>query len=216
VEVENFDISACGGTHVARTGAIGTIVVAGTERVRGGTRVEFFCGVRALRAYRGLREAVASSVRLISVLPVELPSGIERLQTELRDAKRHLKDLQARLASFEAATLMEKAAQHGTARVAVEALEGWDANGLKTIASAIIARPGHIAALFSVPPPCSVVIARAADVSFDCAATLKELTARFGGKGGGRADLAQGGGVQGPPDVLIAFLREVLSLKLNP
>jgi len=55
IDVENFDISACGGTHVARTGAIGMIAIAGSERVRGGTRVEFLCGVRALRGYRALR-----------------------------------------------------------------------------------------------------------------------------------------------------------------
>jgi hypothetical protein len=43
---------------------------------------------------------------------------------------------------------------------------------------------------------------------------LKELTERFGGKGGGRADLAQGGGVQGPPDALLAFLRAALAMQL--
>jgi alanyl-tRNA synthetase len=46
--VTDFDLSACGGTHVARTGAIGAIVVAGAEKVKGGTRVTFACSVRAL------------------------------------------------------------------------------------------------------------------------------------------------------------------------
>ena len=80
IEVPGFDISACGGTHVARTGAIGNIAVASSERFRGGTRVEFLCGVRALKGHRALRDAVAASVRLVSVLPSELPVGIERLQ----------------------------------------------------------------------------------------------------------------------------------------
>jgi alanyl-tRNA synthetase len=115
IEVEDFDISACGGTHVARTGAIGTIAIVSTERFRGGTRVEFLCGLRTLRGYRALRDIVSSSLRLISVLPGDLPSGIERLQAEVRDAKRQVKDLQTRLAAFEAAALADRAVAHGPA-----------------------------------------------------------------------------------------------------
>jgi alanyl-tRNA synthetase len=209
IEVEGFDISACGGTHVARTGAIGTIVVTGSERLRGGTRVEFLCGVRTLRAYRALRDSVASSVRLLSVLPGDLPAGIERLQSDAKDARRLVKELQTRLASFEGAALADRAEPRGTARVVVEALEGWDPNGLKAIAAAVAGRPGHVAALFSVPQPSAVVIARAQDASVDCAAILKRLTERFGGKGGGRPELAQGGGLQGAADEILAFAREL-------
>ena len=50
IDVEDFDLSACGGTHVARTGAIGMIAIGGWEKFRGGSRVEFLCGGRALRA----------------------------------------------------------------------------------------------------------------------------------------------------------------------
>lgn len=210
IEVEGFDISACGGTHVARTGAIGTIVVAASERLRGGTRVEFLCGARTLRRYRTLRDSVASSVRLLSVLPGELPAGIERLQTDSGDARRLLKDLQSRLASFEGAALADRAGSHGPTRMVVEALEGWDSNGLKAIASAVIARPGHVAALIGLPQPSAVVIARSPDVGVDCASVLKRLTERFGGKGGGRPDLAQGGGLQGATGDILAVTRGLL------
>ena len=210
IDVENFDISACGGTHVARTGAIGTIAVSGSERVRGGTRVEFLCGVRALRGYRSLRTAVASSVRLLSVLPGDLPAGIERMQAEARDTKRQLKDLQTRLASFEAASLAGRAEARAGGRVVVAALEGWDANGLKTIASLISANPGHAAVLFGVPAPSAVVVTRAPDAALDSAAILKSLTGRFGGKGGGRSDLAQGGGLQGSAEDFVVYARDLL------
>ena len=52
VEVADMDLSACGGTHVTSTGAIGVIAIASTERLRGGVRIEFVCGRRALRAPR--------------------------------------------------------------------------------------------------------------------------------------------------------------------
>ena len=210
IEVTEFDISACGGTHVARTGAIGAVVVASSERFRGGTRVEFLCGVRAVRSYRALRDTTAACVRLVSVLPADLPAGIERLLGESKEAKRQLKDLQTRLAAFEGAALADRAEPHGSLRVVVAALEGWDQNGLKAIASAIAARPAHVAALFSVPPPSAVVIARASDAVVDCGAALKKLIERFGGKGGGRADVAQGGGLQGAPGDLVSFARSLL------
>jgi alanyl-tRNA synthetase len=207
IDVEGFDISACGGTHVARTGAVGTIAVAASERVRGGSRIEFVCGARALQAFRGLRDAVAASVRLISVLPGELPAGIERLQGESKETRRQLKDAQSRLAAFEAAALAARATLHGDIHVVVEALEGWDPAGLKSIASAVAERPGHVALIFNQPSPSAVVIARSKGTSFDSAAALDRLIRQFGGKGGGRPDLAQGGGLEGTPDAFVAFTR---------
>ena len=75
IDVEDFDVSACGGTHVARTGAIGIIAVAGSEKFKGGTRLEFLCGGRALAGFHALGDSVAASVRLLSVLPAELPAA---------------------------------------------------------------------------------------------------------------------------------------------
>jgi alanyl-tRNA synthetase len=207
IEVEGFDLSACGGTHVARTGAIGMIAVASWERFRGGTRVEFLCGVRALRGYRTLRTSVADSIRLLSVLPVELPAAIDRQQAEARDLKRRLKELHTALAAFEADALAAKAEASSGVAVVATAMEGWDANGLKLVASQIAARPAHIAILISSPPPAALVVARSADVRADCAAILQALTARFGGKGGGRPELAQGGGLTGGPDEILAAAR---------
>ena len=214
IEVEDFDVSACGGTHVARTGSIGTIVVVSTERFRGGTRVEFQCGRRTLRGYCALRDIVASGVRLASVLPGELPGAIERLQKEGKHARRQVQELQARLASFESATLADRAVRQGGLQVVVEFLEGWDANGLKAIATAVAERPGHVAVLFgrAVPnpdgtQPAAVVMARAVDATFDCAASLGRLTGRFGGKGGGKPEMAQGGGLEGSPGDLVSFAR---------
>ena len=215
IDVEGFDLSACGGTHVARTGGIGNIAVASGERFRGGTRVEFLCGVRALRAFRDLRNSVADSTRLLSVLPSELGVAIERLQSEGRDSKRRLKESQAALASFEAQVLASKAVSHGGIGVVTGAMNGWDANGLKQIASQIVARQGFFVTLVSASVPASVVVARSADVPIDSASILRQLTGRFGGKGGGRSELAQGGGLLGSSNDILEFARSVI-LTVNP
>jgi alanyl-tRNA synthetase len=204
IDVEGFDLSACGGTHVARTGAIGNIVISGSERFRGGIRIEFLCGVRALAEYRTLREGVSAARRLLSVGPGELAAAVERLQNEGRDARRRIDRLQGKLAAHEAAALVDRAAP---GRLVVEILEGWDAGGLKTIASAIAERPGCAAVLLTATAPVSVVVARAADVALDAAGVLRQLTAKFGGKGGGRRELAQGGGLDGHPAEIAAVAR---------
>ena len=92
IDIDGFDVSACGGTHVRRTGAIGVIAISGWERLRGGTRLEFKCGGRALRAHRTLRDTVRDSSGLLSIAPGELPQAIERLQGEGKELRRRLKD----------------------------------------------------------------------------------------------------------------------------
>jgi alanyl-tRNA synthetase len=210
VEIEGCDLSACGGTHVARTGAIGMIAIAGSERFKGATRLEFACGGRALDSYRSLRDSIAASTRLLSVLPADLPSAIERGQAEARDLKKQGRDLQSRLASHEAESLASRAVPVAGRQAVLAALEGWDAQGLKMLSTLIAARPGHIAVLIGTPSPSAVVIARAADVPVDCAGLLKQLIATFGGKGGGRPELAQGGGLQGQPDEIVKAARAAL------
>ena len=210
IDVERFDLSACGGTHVARTGAIGVIAVSSWEKFRGGTRVEFVCGGRALRSHRGLRDAVSVSVRALSVLPGELPAAIERLRADGKESRRVIRTLQGALAIHEAGRLASQAEALGGLQVVVAALEGWDAAALKGIASRIVERPAHAAVLFGAPAPAAIVAARSADAALDCGALLRRVTERFGGKGGGRPDLAQGGSLQGQITEMIEFTRRTI------
>jgi alanyl-tRNA synthetase len=211
IEVDGFDLSACGGTHVPRTGAIGIIAVPGWERFKGGLRVEFVCGGRALTVFRSLRDIVSTAARALTIHPAALPASIERLQSDSKEHARTLKRLQERLAAHEADALVRSAQPIGDHRVVIASLEGWDAGGLKALASTIAARPGHAAVLIAPTASGSpLVVARAADVALDAAALLRAIVARFGGKGGGRADLAQGGGVTASQDALA----EVVGLEL--
>jgi alanyl-tRNA synthetase len=210
IEVESFDLSACGGTHVARTGAIGLIAVLGSERFRGGTRLTFVCGRRALDALRTYRDAVTGSVRSLSVLPAELPAAVERLHGEGKDLRKTIKGLQESLATHEAARLLATASQAGAVRIAAEVLSGWDAAGLKAIASAVAAAGSASVALVSASTPALVVIARSEGVALNAGAVLKQLVERFGGRGGGKPDLAQGGGLNGEPTEIAQTARALL------
>jgi alanyl-tRNA synthetase len=209
IDVEDFDLSACGGTHVARTGAIGVIAVASSERFKGGQRLEFVCGGRALARFRSLRDAVAASVRSLSVMPAELPAAIEKLHADTRQQKRAITALQNELAAFRAEELAAGAEMLGALRVVARAVDG-DANGLKSLAAAVADQGGHVAVLVSTTRPALVAIARASDVPVNAQQLLASLIQRFGGRGGGKAELAQGGGLDVSSDQILAASRELL------
>jgi alanyl-tRNA synthetase len=209
VEVPGFDLSACGGTHVARTGAIGVIAVTGTEKFKGGLRLTFVCGGRAVRALRQLRDAVTGSLRVLSVLPQELPAAVEKLQTDGKQLRKTIAGLQASLAVHEADRLLS-GLQQGERRVIAEIYEDWDAAGLKTIASSLIARDPVAVVLVAGGPSATVVVACAPSLGLDANAVVRRLAERFGGRGGGRADMAQAGGLSGRAAEIAAAARALL------
>jgi alanyl-tRNA synthetase len=206
IEVEQFDLSACGGTHVARTGAIGIVAIAGWDRFKGGQRISFVCGGRALRAHRSLRDAMTASVRLLSVLPGELPATIERMQTEAKDQKRAMIALHNDLAVFRAQDAAASAEATAAGKLVARAIDG-DANTLKSLAAAITSQPGFIAVLISTASPALAVVARSSDVGISSQQVLAALLKQFGGKGGGRPELAQGGGLAAPAEAILAAAR---------
>ncbi len=217
IDIEQFDLSACGGTHVARTGGIGVIAVAGWERFKGGQRIEFVCGGRALNAFRSLRDAVGAGVRLLSVLPEELPGSIERLQAELKEQKRATIALQNDLARYRAEEIAASAepvrlrpdtpADYRLVARAVDA----DANGLKALAAAVTAAPGFVVVLVSTSTPALAVVARSRDVDVSAQKVLATLIATFGGRGGGRPEAAQGGGLAAEPDAILRAARAAIA-----
>ena len=211
IDVEEYDLSACGGTHVSQTGAIGLIAVASVERFRGGSRITFLCGGRALAGYRVLRDAVAGSVRALSVLPPELPGAIERLQADAKQLRRQVRDFQVQVAEQEADQLAAKAVEIAGWPVVAASLPAWDAAGLKVLAARIAQHPTHVAVLVGGPEPLPIVVARGPEAGLDSGALLRQLLTRHGGKGGGRPELAQGGGLTSAAEDVLASARDLIA-----
>ena len=213
IDVDGFDLSACGGTHVARTGAIGVIAVSSWERFKGGQRVEFLCGGRALERFRRMRDTVAAGVRLLSVAPEELGASVDRLLADGREQKRVLDGLRRELAQHRAAALAQSArvvTHNGLPiNVILRAIDA-EADELKALASHVTSAPGFAAILLSTSRPARAVVARSADVAIAANELLAALTARFGGRGGGRPEFAQGGGLDAATDDILAAAAERL------
>jgi alanyl-tRNA synthetase len=210
IEIEGFDLSACGGTHVERTGAVGLIAAIGWERFKGGQRVEFVCGGRALARFQALRDHVAAATRRLSVLPGEIASAVERLQNEAKDLKRASLALKADLARFRAAEMETSAERVGQALAICRVVEG-DMAWLKLLAAEFTARPGRVAVLVSKESPPAVVVAASPDTGVAANTVLARLTGAFGGRGGGKADLAQGGGLGAAPDTVVDVARRLVA-----
>jgi alanyl-tRNA synthetase len=207
IDVTDYDLSACGGTHVDRTGAIGIIAIGGVEKFKGGSRVEFLCGGRALERFRLWKGALSAMQKHLSVPPTDMAASIERMQEDAKATQRNIRTFQEKLAGHEAMMLLSRGS-----RVIVQAIEGWDPQGLKAIAvAATAANPGAEVVLFTATNPAQVVVARGASSTIDASAVLKNLAAKFGGKGGGKPDLAQGGGLSAPIQELVAYSKTLLS-----
>jgi alanyl-tRNA synthetase len=210
VEVSDFDVSACGGTHVRRTGAIGSIAISAWERYKGGTRVSFVCGGRTVRTFGQLRDASTATARLLSVQTSELPDAVARLQIEARDQRLHARALGEQLAVFEAAALRREAADVNGRQLVARVMDK-DAAALKTLAQAIASDSGPAVLLLSATRPVALVVARGGEVDVDAGAVLKAIVARFAGKGGGRPELAQGGGIDADPDAVRLYGLELIA-----
>jgi alanyl-tRNA synthetase len=155
---------------------------------------------------------LSATGRHLSVQPPELAAAVEKLQNDSKELQKTIRLQQERLAGHEARALVERAQSAEARSILVEATDEWDAVGLKALASAATAQAPSLAlALFTRSAPPVVVIAAGADSGVDASAALKALTAQFGGKGGGRRELAQGGGFAAPVDALLTAAHAALS-----
>jgi alanyl-tRNA synthetase len=194
VQVEGFDWSACGGTHVARTGEIGLIKVIRIERRGTETRVTFLCGQRALTHYHMLNTLTRDLALHLTVGVEELPQAIERLQTEARAARKERDRLHELLLDHEAVALIASAQVIGPVSVVCEVFKTREVEEVRRLATRIASQPGHVALLAVEGEKAQLIFARSTDLSYDMRPLLQGACRLVGGGGGGGPDLAQGGG----------------------
>jgi alanyl-tRNA synthetase len=198
IEIEDFDLSPCGGTHAKRSGEVGLIAARSWERAKGMTRIEFVAGGRALADYRRANRTARSVAAIFGVRRDETPVSAARLLEENKEIMRRIRALEEIAVRVEAEELRRSATGQRSDGVQIikQVFEGRDAEGLKHLALALIAHPGTIALLGSRDGDSStrLVFARSTDTGGDMNALMREACAILDGRGGGRADMAQGGG----------------------
>lgn len=197
VEVEGFDSTACGGTHVARTGDIGLIKIIKLEKRGDNTRVEFRCGGRALRDYQ-LKNAVVGGLTATLTCGIdELEAAVERLREDLKQTQRDLRAVQKQMLGYETTALLAEAIPLPDYRIVKAAFDERDAKQLRILANSLVDQPRVIALLGTVVEGKGfILLARSGDVSQDMNALLQRVLPILGARGGGQPNSAQGGGVK--------------------
>lgn len=191
IEIEGFDLTPCGGTHAYRTGEIGMIVVRSWERAKGLTRIEFAAGMRALADYRKANKSAREVAALFSTGRDDAPQSAAQMVEEHKELNRRIRVLEEIVAEAEAEKLLASASDG----VVMHIFDGRDAESLKKLAHALIIHPQTIALLGSRDEDTArLVFARSADASGDMNALMRAACALLDGRGGGRPDMAQGGG----------------------
>ena len=212
IEIADCDRNACGGTHVRSTGQIGGLLVRGVEKVTRGVRIEFGCGLRAVRTARTDAAIVSETAALLSIPGPELPQAVRRLQGDAKAGARERQKLREELAVFHGAGLASEASVENGLRLVVRAWKDRDRDYVRLLASRTAAALPGTAVIFSAQEvtPSRVYIARSKDLGFDCGRMLKEALANIGLRGGGSPDLAQGDVPIDQEQALVASLADTV------
>jgi alanyl-tRNA synthetase len=192
VSIEALDRSACGGTHVRSTGEIGAVLLRRIEKIRQSVRVEFLCGMRAVRRARADYEALSRAAQLFSAPLDDVPAAVAAQAESARAAEKARRKLELDLAVYQGRDLYDATppAADGFRRVR-HRLETGNLEELRALAQSFTAREkAFFVAALSQPP--SVLLAVSADAGVDAGKTLKASLETAGGRGGGTARMAQG------------------------
>jgi alanyl-tRNA synthetase len=209
VAIGDFDFTACGGTHVARTGEIGLIKITGVGKAGKDARVEFLCGGRALRDYHQKNAILTQLAADFSTGVIEVDQAVAKLKAEHQELRRALNAARAQLLDHEAAELLASAPTQNGLRIVPRAWPDRDRAELRGLAERLAKQPGAVALLGTAGSKAHLVFARAADVDKDMAALLKIALAMLGpARGGGSPQIAQGGGVSAEVEAVERALRE--------
>ncbi len=195
IDIEKFDLTACGGTHVSRTGAVGLVKVVKLEPRRDQLRVEFCCGRRALIDYRRKNRIITHLAADFTTGYSELEQSVARLREEVKQAHRQSKLQRIELMQLLGSHLLHNATEKNGYRIITQAFEDKDPDDLKVLANRLVENPGAVALLGLSGEKAQLLFARAEKAPGAMNELLKSALQVLGSAaGGGSPQYAQGGG----------------------
>jgi len=194
IDIRDFDLTACGGTHVAHTGQIASVLLRKAEKVRQGWRVEFVAGQRAVATARRDFTTLTEAAALFSAHIYDVPQQARKSLDEIRSLRKQREQSQEELAAAQAAALLAEIPEVNGRKIVVRILADRELSFVKLLAQKLTRlSPGVVALLATTSPQPSIVFAQSPGQPFDMGALLRATMTKLGGRGGGSKDMAQGG-----------------------
>jgi alanyl-tRNA synthetase len=202
--VPGFSKELCGGTHVRATGDIGVFKITSDESIASGVRrIRAVTGIDAYERFREDEEIIEEVTSNLRTSRAELPAMIGKLQEELKKARREADELKLKIASGavgSSAANGDEAREVAGVRVLAKEASGLDSAGMRQLSDALLARikSGVVVLGRTNDGKASLIVRTSEDLTRKVPAgqVIKELAPIIGGKGGGKADMAEGGGNQ--------------------
>ncbi|UOX84653.1 alanine--tRNA ligase [Amycolatopsis sp. FBCC-B4732] len=202
VDMGEYSRELCGGTHVDRIGQLGLVKLVSDASIGSGVhRVEALVGTDALKYVRKEQLLVSQLANTFKVPSDQLPGRIDDVLTRLKNAEKEIAQLKTQQVLGSAGALVDKAQEIGGVTVVAEVVPDVDGNGLRALASDIRgrlgSRPGVVALFSPAGEKLSFVVATtkaAQDKGIAAGKLVPSFAGKIGGRGGGKPDMAQGGG----------------------
>ena len=192
VQVEDADMCTCCAPHCTTTGEIGSVFVADASSYKGGTRITFFCGERALKLHRAQHNDLDLLARRFSCQREAVVGAVKKLSDDYGALKKSERELARSLNGYMAAEFIQGASAAGKYRVVARLTSGIDAARLKDLAQVCSAEKTLALLLSESEVRLLYVLSSGAGFPLDVSELMPAVNAALGGKGGGRGTLAQG------------------------
>ncbi|HZY69802.1 MAG TPA: alanine--tRNA ligase [Thermoplasmata archaeon] len=199
VEVEGFDVEACGGTHCTHTSEVGLVTVLGSERIQDGiVRLHFAAGDRALELYERRAAALEAAARSLGVAAEEVPKAVERLQAEVSGAQRALRsEKKEDLKAVAQRLIDDPAASTPGPPIVVSAHVDLDRSGVQELARILTKSPGRVAILSAERNGRGLLFVGSSESAVPADQAFARARPLFDGRGGGDRSAATGVGATG-------------------
>jgi len=193
VEVSGFDYSACGGTHVSRTGEIGLIKILKWERIRNNVRFEFVCGRRTLEDYTWKNRSVRDVSTRFTVHECEILPYVDKLFSDLKFQKRMNRKIQEKISQYQAQEMI----QQTTGQLIKEIFTDKTPEEVRSLALNIM-KKGEFIILFGLKREerGHLVLACSESLKLDMREIVPIVSPLIEGKGGGRSSMVEISGME--------------------